>query len=149
MDRRPRHVARRYRRSQQHHAGARQGAHAGNRHSPRIGRSAQRHHRTDSFGKFRADFHRRHLGPHGRCRCAVGRRFDLLPSCHRRARRNGGIVAGIVQHGGAGTRHTGRRVTAGGHHSGDPGPAHQGGGRHPRRINEQITPTQNQKHRIP
>ena len=49
MDRGPGDTAGRHRRREQHHAGAGQGAHAGDRHPPRPGRTAYGHHLADSI----------------------------------------------------------------------------------------------------
>jgi ABC-type transport system, involved in lipoprotein release, permease component len=126
MDRGPGDTAGRHRRREQHHAGAGQGAHAGDRHPPRPGRTAYGHHLADTLRKFHPHLHRRGGRPHGRGRGAVGRRLDLLSGGDRGPGGGRNLVADLVRDRHAGAFHPRRGQPAGGRHPRLPGPEHQG-----------------------
>lgn len=119
-------TAGRHRRREQHHAGAGQGAHAGDRHPPRPGRTAYGHHLADTLRKFHPHLHRRGGRPHGRGRGAVGRRLDLLSGGDRGPGGGRNLVADLVRDRHAGAFHPRRGQPAGGRHPRLPGPEHQG-----------------------
>ena len=135
MDRRSGHPAGGYRRHQQHHAGDRPRADAGDRRSPRIGSQAAHDHLADHERGFRTDVRGRRFRAGTGRRTAVGGRNAPLARHAGPAEGPNPVLDRHALARGAGRRRPRRRYPAG-----QPGHADQAGRRHTGRIETKHKP---------